>query len=65
MKYSIRELRARKNVTQKQAAQALGLSVSTYNAWERNISRVAIGKVAELAEYYGVKLEEIDIRPNN
>ncbi|MGI6077333.1 MAG: helix-turn-helix transcriptional regulator [Fastidiosipilaceae bacterium] len=59
MKYSLRELRARKNVTQKQAASDLGISTTTYNAWERDISRVAIGKVAQVARYYGVNLEEI------
>lgn len=60
MKFSIRELRARKRVTQKQAASDLGISISTYNAWEKDISGVAIGKVAALADYFGVRLEEID-----
>ncbi|HHX36404.1 MAG TPA: helix-turn-helix transcriptional regulator [Clostridiaceae bacterium] len=59
MKYSLRELRARKNVTQKEAAADLGISTTTYNAWERDISRVAIGKVAKVARYYGVNLEDI------
>ena len=62
MKYSLRELRARKNVTQKQAASDLGISTTTYNAWERDISRVAIGKVAQVARYYGVNLEEINLK---
>ncbi|MGI6546577.1 MAG: helix-turn-helix transcriptional regulator [Fastidiosipilaceae bacterium] len=63
MKYSIRELRARKHVTQKQAARDLGISVSTYNAWERDVSGVAISKVSALANYFGVRLEEIDFSP--
>lgn len=62
MKFTVKELRARKNVTQQQAAGDLGISTTTYNAWERDISRVAIRKVAELARYYGVRLEEIKFK---
>ena len=59
MKFSLRELRARKNVTQRKAAADLKISTTTYNAWERDISRVAIGKVAKVARYFGVRLEDI------
>ena len=45
MKYSLRELRAHKNVTQKQAASDLGISTTPYNAWERDISRVQSAKL--------------------
>lgn len=57
--YSLKELRARKNKTQKQVAGDLGISTTTYNAWEKDISRVAIGKVRALADYYGVSISEI------
>lgn len=59
MKYTLKELRARKDVTQQEAATDLGVSTTTYNAWEQNISNVAVGKVQAVAEYYGVTLEEI------
>ncbi len=57
--FSLRELRARKNKTQAQVAGDLGISTQTYNAWEQDISNVAISKVVAVAEYFGVKLSEI------
>ncbi len=62
--YTIKELRARKDVTQEQAARDLGISVQTYNAWEKDISNVAISKVMAVAEYYGVQLSQIFLRRN-
>lgn len=61
MQYSLKELRARKNWTQKETARRLGVSVQTYNAWEKDISRVAIGKVIAIADLFEVKLSEIKI----
>lgn len=61
MQFSLKELRARKNVTQEQAAKDLGISVQTYNAWEKDISNVGISKVLKVAKYYGVDLKNIFI----
>lgn len=61
MKYTLRELRARKNVTQKEVAKDLGISYQTYNAWEQDISNVGISKVYALAKYFGVTIDEIKI----
>ena len=48
----LRELRKKKGVTQSEVAQAIGVSVSTYNAWEigQNIPRDE-AKV-KIADYY-------------
>ena len=62
-KFSLRELRARKRKTQRQAAADLGVSVATYCAWEKDLSNVAIGKVSALADYYGVALGQISFSP--
>lgn len=59
LQYSIRELRARKGETQKQTAESIGVSVQTYNSWEKHISNVSIGKVNQLAKHFGVKLTQI------
>ena len=59
MKFTIKELRARKNVTQAKAAEDLGVSVQTYNAWEKDISNVGVSKVLAVAVYYGVSLNDI------
>ena len=58
-RYSLKELRARKNETQEQVAKNLGISTQTYNAWERDISNVAVSKVMAVAKYFGVGLEDI------
>ena len=59
MQYSLRELRARKNETQAEAAEALGISTQTYNAWEKDISGVAVSKVIAVAKHFGVSLADI------
>jgi len=61
MQYSLKELRARKNETQAQVAEAVEVSVQTYNAWEQDISNVAIGKVIKLARHFEVRLDEIKV----
>ena len=60
-RYTLKELRARKNVTQEQAAHDLNISTQTYNAWEKDISNVGVSKVVKLASYFGVELSDIFI----
>ncbi len=57
--YTLKELRARKNMTQVEVAKKIGVSTQTYNAWERDISNVAIGKVQALADFFGVTIGQI------
>lgn len=61
--YSLRELRARKNKTQRQVAADLGISTTTYSAWENDISNVAVSKVQAVANYFGVALGQISFTP--
>lgn len=63
--FSLRELRARKNKTQRQVAKDLGISVATYNAWENDVSNVAVSKVQAVANYYGVPLGQISFAPKH
>ena len=58
-RYTLKELRARKNKTQAEAAADLGISPQTYNAWEKDISNVGISKVVMMADYFGVTLDDI------
>lgn len=60
-KYSLKELRARMELTQAEAAEKLGVSTQTYNAWEKDISNVAVGKVIAVAELYQVPLAQLKI----
>lgn len=57
--YTLKELRARKNMTQQEVAEKMGIATQTYNAWEKDVSNVAIGKVDALAEFFGVTIGEI------
>lgn len=59
MRYSLKELRARRQWTQQETAKRLGISTQTYNAWEKDISHVAISKVNALANLFGVKIGQI------
>ena len=59
MQFSVKELRARKNETQKQVANKIGISPQTYCSWEKDISNVAVSKVRALAEHFGVTLNQI------
>lgn len=61
--YCLRELRARKGKTQREVAEDLGISATTYCAWESDISNVAISKVVALAKYFGVRLDQISFYP--
>ena len=62
-KFTLKELRARKNLTQRQVAIDWGVSLTTYNAWERDISNVAVSKVQAVADFYGVTLGQISFCP--
>lgn len=61
MKYTLKELRARKDETQEQTARNLGISATTYNAWEKDISNVAVSKVYAVAKYFGVNINDIEL----
>ncbi len=58
-KFSLKELRARKDKTQAEVAADLGISPQTYNAWERDLSNVGISKVQMMADYFGVAIGQI------
>lgn len=55
---NIRKMRNQKGVTQKEAAQYLGVDRSTYNKWECNgIMNVYI--LYELAKYFQCHIEDL------
>ena len=61
MQFSVKELRARKDETQEQVANAIGISPQTYCSWEKDIANVAVSKVRALAEHFGVTLNQIKL----
>ena len=56
-KYTLRELRARKDWTQEETAKRLGVSLQTYNAWEQNFGSVKVSPAAAIAKVFGVPLD--------
>lgn len=63
-KFSLKELRARKGWTQQEAATRLGVSPQTYNAWEKDISGVAVSKVLAVADLFDVSIDQIFLTGN-
>lgn len=61
MKYSAKELRARINLTQRETAEKLGVSPTTYNAWEQDFGNVKARNAVKMAELFGVKIDDIKI----
>lgn len=59
MQYTLKELRARKNWTQQEAAERLGISAQTYNSWESDFGKVKIRAASNVAKMYGVKIDQI------
>ncbi len=59
MKYAPKELRARTGESQRDVAKVLGISYQTYCAWENNLAKVPIGKVAKLCDHFKIRLSEI------
>lgn len=59
MQYTLKELRARKNWTQQEVAERLGISTQTYNSWESDFGKVKVRAASSVANLYGVKIDQI------
>lgn len=54
----LRAHRAKKNVTQREVAEAIGANQSTVGMWEQRAG-VSLEDAWKLADYYGVSLDEL------
>jgi DNA-binding XRE family transcriptional regulator len=59
MKYTLKELRARKEVTQSETAKTLGISLQTYNSWEKNPGKIPFAYIDRLSRYLNVCVDDI------
>lgn len=57
--YSLRELRARHRWTQAEIAKKLGVSTTTYFAWEQEPGKVKISNMMKICELFGLTLNDI------
>lgn len=55
----ISELRKRKGLTQDQLAEEMGVSSQAVSKWENDISCPDIGLLPQLADFFGVSLDEL------
>lgn len=58
-KFSIKELRARKNISQEEAGRQLGVTLVTYGKWEKDPRNLKVSQAMELAKFYGVTLDNL------
>lgn len=59
MKMTLKMLRARDNLTQKQAAQMVGVSSETWSNWENAKSFPDIQKLKIIEEKFNIKYDDI------
>lgn len=55
----ISELRKKKGITQDQLAEEMGVSSQAVSKWENDISCPDIGLLPQLADFFGVSLDEL------
>lgn len=59
----LRAHRAKKDVTQREVAEAIGANQSTVGMWEQRAG-VSLEDAWKLADYYGVSLDQLAGRPD-
>lgn len=64
MKYSLKELRARRNITQSDMANLLNIAVGTYNRWENYPDKMQVKDVRAVCQILGVSMDEISLCPD-
>lgn len=60
---TLKALRANKNWTQSQAAQALGISLETWRNYERYITYPDVIVIRKMEKVFGVKYDDIIFLP--
>lgn len=63
LKYTLKELRAKHNLTQLDLAKKVGVSIQTYNAWESDFGVIKISQANKIANILGVTLDDIFFTP--
>lgn len=58
---TLRQMRRVQDITQAQMAQAIGVSIGTYQAWEKCPAKVPIGKLIQIAKVLGCNATDLKI----
>jgi len=64
IKISLESARVNAKLTQKEAAEKLGVTQQTIYTWEKEPNKIPIGKAYKLAVTYGLPLDAIDFLCN-
>jgi transcriptional regulator with XRE-family HTH domain len=65
MKDSLKVLRVKKKLTQKELAEKIGVTEATISKWERGKSFPDVPKIDKLAEIFGVRYSDINFYDND
>lgn len=60
---NLKILRKRKNLTQTALSKALGVPITTYNAWEQGVNIPRDEKKKAIADFYGLSVGYIFFKP--
>ena len=61
MKFTIKELRRAKGISQEEMAQICEVTANTYRAWEDNPAEIKLAKAIVIADRLGIGLDDIII----
>ena len=61
---TVDEWRRARNITKKDMANLLGISVPTYNTFEENPSKMSVGMAMKICEILQVKFEAVNFFKN-
>lgn len=62
---TLKAARINKDLTQKKAANLIGVNVSTLSKWEKGESYPSIKRIPAILDVYGVSYDEIIFLPRN
>lgn len=60
LRISLEAARVNAGLTQPQAAQALGISVTTLLKWEKGTTMPPVDKAEQLTNLYGLRLDDVN-----
>ena len=64
-KFTIKQHRLLKDMTQEAVSEKLGVHVNTYAAWEKNPEKISIATSKMLATIFNVSVDDIIFLPSN
>lgn len=65
MKFSIKELRRAKDISQEEMANLCDVHLNTYRAWEDNPAEIRLSKAVIIADRLGIELKDVLFLPQN